>query len=185
MALEREVKLRFASASEARRRIAALGAVPLRPRRLQRDWLLDDEAGRLQSAQSTLRVRDEGGQGVVTFKGAPQPGQMKLREELETGVSDPAVLLTILEHAGLSTRFRYEKYREEFSVDDAVVAIDETLIGVVVEIEGAESRIHEIARALGCTPADYVTKSYLELFFEERRALGLGGIDMVFARLGE
>jgi len=43
--LEREVKLRFASAGEARQRILASGlsVVPLRPRRLQQDILLDTQ----------------------------------------------------------------------------------------------------------------------------------------------
>ena len=50
MALEREIKLRFDCADEARARILALGATPLHGRRLQEDALLDteDEALRLQ-----------------------------------------------------------------------------------------------------------------------------------------
>jgi len=185
MGLEREIKLRFASADEARRRIETLDAVPLRPRRLQRDWLLDDEAGSLQRAQSTLRVRDEGDRGFLTFKGAPQSGPLKLREEIEAGVSDAAVLMTILGRAGFVPRFRYEKYREEYSARQAIIAIDETPVGVFVEIEGVEARIHELARALGFAPTAYVTKSYRDLFLEKRGALGLTGPDMVFPRLVE
>lgn len=185
MGLEREIKLRFASAEDAGRRVRALGAVPLRERRLQRDCLLDTETGTLQATRSTLRVRDEGGRGFVTFKGAPQPGQMKMREELETAVSDAGVLVGILARAGFSVRFRYEKYRQEFSAEGVIIAIDETPIGVIVEIEGEESRIHDVARALGCGPADYVTRSYRDLFLEEGRARGLSGTDMIFARLGE
>ena len=47
MALEREIKLRFDSADEARERILALGATPLLGRRLQEDCLFDTEDERL------------------------------------------------------------------------------------------------------------------------------------------
>ena len=43
MPLEREIKLRFDSAEEARTRILAFGATPLHGRRLQEDALLDTE----------------------------------------------------------------------------------------------------------------------------------------------
>ena len=82
--------------------------------------------------------------------------------------------------------FRYEKYREEFSNDDVVIAVDETPVGVFVEIEGGEDAIHETARALGRSPSDYITDSYRFLFLQHRDANGLAGHDMVFAgRAGE
>ena len=93
------------------------------------------------------------------------------------------MLLTILEQLGLHVWFRYEKYREEFSADDVVIAVDETPVGVFVEIEGGEDAIHDTARALGCTPADYITDSYRFLFLQHRDANGLDGPDMVFAGL--
>jgi adenylate cyclase, class 2 len=183
MPLEREIKLRFDSAEEARARVLALGAVPLLGRRLQEDCLLDTEDERLRRQRSTLRVRSEGGKSLLTFKGPAMPGLVKIREELETVVSDGAALQTILEELGLHVWFRYEKYREEFSNDDVVIAVDETPVGVFVEIEGGEDAIHETARALGRSPADYITDSYRFLFLQHRDANGLAGHDMVFAGL--
>ena len=72
--------------------------------------------------------------------------------------------------------FRYEKYREEFSHEDVTVAIDETPVGVFVEIEGSEEGIAAMAEALGRGPADYLLDSYRGLFLKS----GLGGRDMVF-----
>jgi adenylate cyclase class 2 len=181
MPLEREIKLRFHSAEDARAKILALGAAPLLGRRLQEDCLFDTDDEQLRRQRSTLRVRSEGGKSLLTFKGPAIPGLVKIREEYETVVADGAALHTILEQLGLHCWFRYEKYREEFSNDDVVIAVDETPVGVFVEIEGGEGAIHDTARALGCTPSDYITDSYRFLFLQHRDANGLAGPDMVFA----
>ena len=183
MALEREIKLRFDSADEARAKILALGATPLHGRRLQEDALLDTEDESLRRQRSTLRVRSEGGKSLLTFKGPVLPGIIKIREEHETVVADGVVLLAILERLGMHIWFRYEKYREEFEADDVVIAVDETPVGVFVELEGGEAAIHATARALGRTPADYLTDSYRLLFLQHRDAHGLAGHDMVFTGL--
>lgn len=181
MALEREIKLRFDSAEEARERILALGATPLLGRRLQEDCLFDTEEERLRLQRSALRIRSESGKALLTFKGPVLPGLIKIREEHETVVADGAVLQTILEELGLHVWFRYEKYREEFTAADVVIAVDETPVGVFVEIEGGEDAIHALARGLGRSPADYITDSYRFLFLQHRDANGLDGHHMVFA----
>ena len=181
MALEREIKLRFDSAEDARERILALGATPLLGRRLQEDCLLDTEDERLRRQRSTLRVRSESGKALLTFKGPVIPAAVKIREEHETVVSDGQALRTILEELGLHVWFRYEKYREEFTADDVVIAVDETPVGVFVEIEGGEDAIRQTAMALGKSTADYITDSYRFLFLQHRDANGLAGHDMVFA----
>jgi adenylate cyclase class 2 len=181
MKLEREIKLRFDSADEARAKILALGATPLHGRRLQEDALLDTEDEMLRRQRATLRVRCEGGKSLLTYKGPVIPGLIKIREECETVVADGAALLSILEAIGLHVWFRYEKYREEFSADDIVLAIDETPVGVFVEIEGGEDAIHAAACALGKCQDDYITDSYRFLFLQHRDANGLADHDMVFA----
>jgi adenylate cyclase class 2 len=122
----------------------------------------------------------ENGKSRVTFKGPVQPSTMKLREEVETVVGDGEVLLRIFGELGLQVWFRYEKYREEFSYDDVIVAIDETPVGVYVEIEGSERGIETAAAALGRTTADYIVDSYRGLFLQERERLGTTGADMMF-----
>jgi adenylate cyclase class 2 len=180
--LEREIKLRFDSAEEARAAILAAGATPLHGRRLQEDSLLDSEEETLRRRRCVLRVRVENGKSRITFKGPVQPSVVKLREELETVVGDGEVLLHILEELGLHVWFRYEKYREEFSHEDVIVAVDETPVGVFVEIEGSENGIMAMADALGRTPDDYVLDSYRGLFLKHREQFGLTGTDMVFDR---
>ena len=178
--LEREIKRRFDSVEEAREAVLATGASPLLGRRLQEDSLLDTEDEMLRRRRCVLRVRVENGKSRITFKGPVQPSLMKVREELETLVGDGVVLLRILEELGLHVWFCYEKYREEFSHEDVTVAIDETPVGVFVEIEGSEQGIMSMAEALGRSPADYVLDSYRGLFLKYRDEFGLAGTDMVF-----
>jgi adenylate cyclase class 2 len=178
--LEREIKLRFASADQAREAVSATGATPLHGRRLQEDALLDTEDEQLRRQRCVLRVRMENGKSRLTYKGPVQPSVMKVREELETVVGDGEVLLRVFRELGLHVWFRYEKYREEFSHEDVIVAIDETPVGVFVEIEGTEHGIAEMTVALGRTPADYIVDSYRSLFLQHRDDCGLSGSDMVF-----
>ena len=179
--VEREIKLPYSSAEEARVIVLAAGATPLHGRRLQGDALLDTDDEQLRRRRCVLRVRTENGKSRLTFKGPVQPSEMKVREEVETVVGDGEVLLRVLEELGLHVWFRYEKYREEFQADDIVIAVDETPVGVFVEIEGGEDAIHEMARALGRSPSEYITDSYRFLFLQHRDAKGLDGHHMVFA----
>ena len=120
--LEREVKLGFRDAEEARQAIVAAGATPLRGRRLQEDYLLDTPDDSLRRRRCVLRVRLECGKTLLTFKGPVQISPMKLREELETVVGDGLLLLHVLEELGFRVWFRYEKYREEFAHEDVTIA---------------------------------------------------------------
>jgi adenylate cyclase, class 2 len=180
--LEREIKLRYDSVESAQAAVLAAGATPLLGRRLQEDALLDTDDESLRRRRCVLRIRGENGKSRITFKGPVQPSAMKVRDELETVVGDGGLLLRVFEELGFHVWFRYEKYRQEFSHEDVIVAIDETPVGVFVEIEGSEQGIAAMARALGRRPADYVVDSYRTLYLKHRDEFGLAGTDMVFER---
>lgn len=178
--VEREVKLRFESPEAARTAVAALGAPLLRPRRLQSDALFDTEQRLLSARSQVLRVRVENGRGFVTFKSPMEHPTLKLREELETAVADGALLVRILERSGFRIWFRYEKFREEFSLADAIIAIDETPIGTFVEIEGSDAGIAATVFGLGHDPRDYILDSYRTLYVRFCAERGLPVTHMVF-----
>lgn len=90
------------------------------------------------------------------------------------------MLLRVFGELGLHVWFRYEKYREEFSHEDVIVAIDETPVGVFVEIEGSEQGIADMTVSLGRTSDDYIVDSYRSLFLQHRDQFGLNVSDMVF-----
>ncbi len=178
--LEREIKLPFETAETARRAIAAIGAVRIRERRRQQDFLLDTDDGRLRRSEAVVRLRIEPDRAVLTFKGPVQPAAMKLRNEIETVLEDSAALLAIFEQAGLRVWFRYEKYREEFRSANVVIALDETPVGVFVELEGAEHGISAAAKALGRGPEEYLIDSYRSLFLKHCSNRGVPATHMLF-----
>jgi adenylate cyclase class 2 len=182
--LEREIKLAFADAAQARAAVLAAGATPLRGRRLQEDSLLDTADEVLRRRRCVLRIRVESGKSCVTFKGpAAEPSVMKVREELETPIADGELLVQVFERLGFHVWFRYQKYREEYSCDDVIVAIDETPVGTYIEIEGSETGITTMTEALSRTPADYVTDSYRGLFMQHCQKNGLPATDMLFEEI--
>ena len=58
--------------------------------------------------------------------------------------------------------------------------MDETPIGNVVEIEGPPHWIDRTARALGVSQRDYITDSYVGLFFAWKARTGNPAEEMTF-----
>jgi adenylate cyclase class 2 len=176
-ATETEVKIRV-RADEARALLARAGAALAAPRVFEDNLLFDDEAGRVRAAGGVLRLRRLPEVGVLTFKGPRRlEDGVKSREEIETTVGSADTLQVMLERLGFRPVFRYQKYRETWSLLGQTVVVDETPIGEFVEIEGEAAGIHRAAEALGFAREDYLTDSYVALFF----AAGGQG-DMVFPR---
>jgi len=179
--VEQEVKLSFPDAEAARAAVRAAGAALAVPRRLLDDRLYDSPDARLRQTGRALRVRrDAERTGFLTFKGPVQPGPVKAREELETTVGDPRLVERVLGHLGYQEMFRSQKYREEYDLPDAHIAVDEAPVGVFVEIEATPAEIERVTRLFGKTPADYVLDSYMTLWRRRCDARGLAFGDMVF-----
>ena len=162
---ETEIKLRVASAEEARARLTRLGAALATERHLEDNVLYDDAAGSWRLGGRVLRLRRAAGTAVVTYKG---PGtiadDVKSREELEVVVSSAEVCERIFSGLGLLKRFRYQKYRAVYRLEGALVFVDETPVGTFLEVEGSAAGIHDAAAALGFSREDYVFESYPVLF---------------------
>jgi adenylate cyclase class 2 len=173
---ETEVKLRVPSAEAARDRLRKVGAVLVRERHFEENVLFDDPAGSLRASGTVLRLRTTPHAAVLTFKGPRViESGVKSREERETVVDQPGEVRAILRNLGYRPLFRYQKYRETWTHRGQEVEIDETPIGTFLEIEGDPEGIRAVAAELGFSPSDYLTESYVGLFFAEG-----GQGDMVF-----
>jgi len=174
--IEREIKIRVSGPEAAREALTRVGAALVRLRHFEDNVLFDDPAGSLRSTGAALRLRVTPNGGVLTFKGprAIEEG-MKVREERETFVEDPDVIPAILKRLGYRPVFRYQKYRESWTHRGQEIEVDETPIGTFLEIEGDAEGIQAVAADLGYQPADYLSESYVGLFFAQG-----GQGDMVF-----
>ena len=165
------------------------------PRTLQVDQVFDFPDSALRQSGRLLRVRSENGLqtgAILTFKGPVVSGSLhKSREELETSAASRATLELIFERLGLVPTFRYEKYRTTFresgratasegaEPESGLIALDETPIGVYMELEGPAYWIDRTAVRLGFLPKDYVTASYAALY-RDYLITHTGPSDMLF-----
>lgn len=144
------------------------GGRRLKPRALETNVLFDTPSGSLRAQGRSLRVRLYGAEGSVTLKGAASAeGGIKTRQELETGVTSAQTLTEILLSLGFAPAFRYEKFREVWEMGSTAICLDETPMGLFVEIEGARAGIRRVAATLGFGPAEFMSASYPALWAAE------------------
>ena len=181
--VENEIKLRVAAGAEAARTmLEQRGYTMTELRTLESDQLFDRSDGELRRTSQLLRLRRAGTRATVTYKGPPAPGLHKNREEIEFDVSPADALTEALQRLGYQPGFRYEKYRTKFAAygEPGIASIDETPIGVFLELEGPPGWVDRTAAALGFSMADYITESYAALYREFRRTHEDAPADMTF-----
>jgi adenylate cyclase class 2 len=180
---ETEIKLAVRDARGVRRRLLADGFEVLRPRVFEANVVFDTLDQALRRSSRLLRLRQAGRTVTLTYKGVPQSGKHKVREEVEVEVSDLAAMSGILSRLGYRPVFRYEKYRTEFGQPRraGVVMLDETPVGIFLELEGTPSWIDRTARKLGFEEEAYITASYARLYLEWCAAHRRKPANMTFA----
>ncbi|HEV2288090.1 MAG TPA: class IV adenylate cyclase [Candidatus Acidoferrales bacterium] len=199
---EIEIKLRVDDLREVLRTLRRLGAKCLGTLH-ERNTLFDTKERDFQRQGSILRIRQErpaslpgktrrrtrgfeSGEGLLTFKGlvtGQRGGKYKLREEIEHRTARVSRLRRILRKLGLRPWFRYEKYRTRYRLrafPGLEVDLDETPIGLFLELEGPKRAIDRAAKKLGYSKSDYVVDSYLELYGSDCLMQGRKLGNMVF-----
>ena len=140
----------------------------------------------------------ENATAILTYKGpAPssprleKPGKthpkidthFKIKDEAEVSVTNPADLQRILHGLGLRPSFRYEKFRTTYAIpriSNLKIELDETPVGIFLELEGTTAAIDRTARLLGYTRKDYSTETYGSLYLADCRRRGQKPGDMLF-----
>ena len=179
---ETEIKLAVKDARSARRLLRQAGFVVSRPRVFEANTLFDTPQLSLRTSSRLLRIRQAGRVATMTYKGVPETGKYKSREELELEIGNAAAMMSMVERLGYRRMFRYEKYRTEFRQPRraGIAMLDETPVGVYLELEGTPRWIDLSARRLGFQESDYITASYGRVYLEWCAANGLEPGDMTF-----
>ena len=137
----------------------------------------------LRGRGALLRLREYGDRWTLTFKDkAVAQSRHKSRPEIETGVQNGQAMAQILEALGFRPRFRYEKFRSEWTDKQGHVVVDETPIGNFGEIEGTPDWIDRIAVQLGITETQYIKASYSKLFLEWKQKTRSQAEHMLFPK---
>jgi predicted adenylyl cyclase CyaB len=187
---EVEIKLPISDLKLAIQKVQDLGATLFLERHLE-DNLLFDHQGQLAKGRMLLRMRilkkqsppHEEIKSVLTFKGAPEiTDGAKKREEIECDISGAENLQKILTRLGFVTTFHYQKYRTVLRPPNSQldICVDETPIGNFFELEGDILRIHEFATKLGYSRDDYITQSYVTLYYRWCQKTGNKEAHMLF-----
>lgn len=166
---EVEIKFQLTDLKEMERRLKRAGFRRQTSRTHEMNTLYDLTSGELTARGEVLRLREYGGKWKLTHKSKGKAGRHKTRIEHEVTVSDGKHAEGILAALGYCPRFRYEKFRSEWTDGSGHVVLDETPIGNFGEIEGPPRWIDRTARALGIAPANYITESYGLLFLDWKR----------------
>jgi adenylate cyclase class 2 len=207
---EIEIKLRVQDVDALRSRLKRLRAREISPRTHESNTLYDTPRQHLRRRGQLIRIRieqpvssrvkrrpNETTPAILTYKGPSTSSRkprkaglpsvnhshFKIKDEAEVSVVEGGVMAGILRVLGLHPMFRYEKFRTTYTlpgIRDLKIELDETPIGIFLELEGSVARIDRAARLLGYERKDYLKETYGSLYLAECRRRGIKPGDMLF-----
>jgi len=194
---EIEIKLKVASVQEGLDKLALLPAELEEAPRFEDNEVYDTASGSLGATETLLRLRVVGERATVTLKekvandaagGAPRA---KVRTETETVVAFPDALRAVFARVGLVRVYRYQKYRSYHAWTDPktghqlAISLDDTPIGVFMELEGEQASIESAAAAMGFAASEHIIDDYRTLHKAWAAQRGQPFGDMVFDDVAE
>ena len=181
MTLETEVKFYVPDLDQMQQRLIEAGAVLHKARVFEENIRYDNALGTLTSSGIVLRLRQDDRVRITYKAGARQRSAgSATRYELETEVSDFAVMDEILRRLGFVTSMIYEKYRTTFHLGEAEVVLDEMPFGNFIEIEGTTDQIEGAIQRLKMADQKRILGSYVYLFDQVKLTLDLDFRDLSF-----
>ena len=166
MALEVERKYPFSDFAELRTRLRDARA-EYRGRFFEENLVLDTPPRELWQGGRLLRLRIEGDKAKLCLKRQPEASKLdegyKIREEVETEVSQPEQMRQILEGLGYEMAFCYEKLREVWRLGQLTICLDHLPFGRYAELEGDGDSIPRAVETLGLQDCDFTTQDYHHL----------------------
>jgi adenylate cyclase, class 2 len=183
---ELEVKFLVPNLEAPRATLQTLGAALVQPRVHEGNLRFDNPQGDLLRLRQVLRLRRDT-ESRLTFKDSGQVRDgIHQRQELEFTVSDFDTARDFLEALGYRVVWMYEKYRQVYALDPAVVTLDEMPFGLFIEIEGPDgAHIHAAALQLGLDWEARILEGYAALFERARLRLGFTFRDLSFANFAD
>jgi adenylate cyclase class 2 len=170
--LEVEAKAHLDDPQAAVRRLIDMGAREVFYS-VQRDTYYRHPGRDFAATDEALRIREEEGRAILTYKGPKVDTETKTREELEVTLVDHKAMGTLLLRLGFEPVAVVEKHRRGFRLGELEVDVDEVKgLGHFLEVEskgeGAleeeRGRVLGLLRELGLERTE--RRSYLELLLQ-------------------
>jgi adenylate cyclase class 2 len=181
--MEVEIKVPVKDIEEMKKRVVQSGGILKRERHFESNSLYDYSDRSLSASGCLLRIRELPEGALLTFKGKIVAHEkFKVRPEAETMCSDRQGIKTILHSLGFRPFFKYQKYREEYIINDTLVCVDELPFGYFLEIEGEEDKIEEVTEILSLDKSTFSKKSYASIYAEICRQEGKPFGDIIFEK---
>lgn len=176
--IERELKFECPDLGGLKEQLQKLEAERVTPHGFEDNLVLDRD-DELTRRGCLLRLRNDRHGARLTYKGlASYEESTRIREEHETGASDPEAMRRILENLGYRVVTRYQKYREEWQLGGVTVALDHTPVGDFAEFEGDGAE--KVAKRCGFDVTLAERRSYLQIYSDYRDSHPEAPADMVF-----
>ena len=149
--MQPEIEAKFLNVDHdvLRKRLAGIGAVLEKPKRMMRRTVFDYPDSRIERSRSRLRVRDEGDRVTITYKSPHKDDQYV--DETETTVGSYEIMVELLQSIGLVAYSNQESTREVWRWGTTEIMLDEwPWVKPFMEIEGPdEAAIKACAGQLG------------------------------------
>lgn len=167
--LEVELKFRVKNPSEIEERVSRI--CEFVGEGMQRDVYFNAPDRDFRETDEALRIREDGNECSLWYKGPKVGRRCKSRKELKVTVGDRRSAEALLLALGYRRVGEIVKFRRTYRCGRVNVCIDKVRgLGWFVEIECSGRRVRELERrvmdfasALGLNPGDGMVKSYLEL----------------------
>src|SRR3989344_6622645 len=164
--VENEIKLEMNDLAGAREKLNYLGAVALGTEH-QQDTYFQRLNPKERITNENIRVREvvkdkNERYGYFTYKSPlDRSAQFLKRDEFETRVDNPQIILDILHRLGYEIIDRIAKTREAYKLNGMYIGLDYIEgLGRFIEIEGEDQNIISLVKYLGLNPANAINKSY-------------------------
>ena len=135
--------------AKLRERVKSLGGVLKKKRTLCSRLIFENDSTRSNNAW--VRLRDEGDKISLTLKQVSNQDSIDGTKEIEFDVSDLEMAKELLNSIGLEQKRYQQNYREEWSLDDVLIDMDEwPELEPYVEIEGnSKEDVRRVSEKLG------------------------------------
>ena len=179
--LEIEVKFQIQDPGLLEQLILSIGGRVKHEEVFQRTVRFDTPEKELEKMGIFMRVR-VGEKNVMTVKKKKSSADSNYfeRNEWETEIGDPEILIDMLKTLGFSRLLIMEKYRKSYDLDGVTISIDRLPFGNFIETEGEKGKIEETIKALKLDQTSRVTVTYWDLHDAYNREHGLTEENIVF-----